>query len=191
MTDALVPVEEREVQFYDDRIVAVSVDVAGRRQVYVPLRPIVEALGLNWSGQLQRLRRDSVLNEVSRFVCVTHTDSTGGDPEVVAIPIEFLNGWLFGVSASRVKEELREKVLRYQKECYRILWQTFNGSDDGAVALAQVRGLALAVAQLAQDQLRTREDVEMNFQALVSLNRRISDLEVHVYGEDDSSQDGE
>jgi hypothetical protein len=31
--------------------------------VFVALRPIVEAMGLDWSGQLQRLKRDPILSE--------------------------------------------------------------------------------------------------------------------------------
>ena len=60
---ALVPIEERKVDFYGDEITAVLVEIDGRQQIYVPVRPISEYLGLAWSAQLQRMRRDEVLAE--------------------------------------------------------------------------------------------------------------------------------
>jgi hypothetical protein len=36
-----------------------------------------------------------------------------------------LPGWLFGINAARVREELREKIIRYQRECFRVLWDAF------------------------------------------------------------------
>jgi len=39
-------VEQKTVIFYEDEITAVVVDEDGRQQVYVPLRPICDYLGL-------------------------------------------------------------------------------------------------------------------------------------------------
>ena len=58
---ALVPIQEKTVNFYGDQIIAVLVEVNGQREVYVPVRPICEYLGLTWSAQLQRMKRDEVL----------------------------------------------------------------------------------------------------------------------------------
>jgi len=44
----LVPVAQREVDFYGDRIIAVEVLEAEGPVVYVPVRHICEFLGLNW-----------------------------------------------------------------------------------------------------------------------------------------------
>lgn len=41
------------------------------------------------------------------------------------LPLKFLLGWLFGVSANRVKSEMREKIIRYQRESYDVLWEAF------------------------------------------------------------------
>lgn len=41
---------------------------------------------------------------------------------MVCLPLHYLNGWLFGIDANRVKPELKEKLIRYQKECYEVLW---------------------------------------------------------------------
>lgn len=45
--------------------------------------------------------------------------------EMVCLPLDVLNGWLFGVDVNRVKPELKEKLVRYQKECYGALFKHF------------------------------------------------------------------
>ena len=89
----------------------------------VPVRPICDALGLNFSGQHQRINRDPIL---SSTVCTVHT--VGGDEknrEMVAIPLKFTFGWLFTIEVNQVKEEAREAVLQYQLECYDALYDHF------------------------------------------------------------------
>lgn len=89
-------------------------------QVRVALRPICEALGLDWSGQRQRIMRDPIL---SKAVGVTPTPRgcNGNTSEMVTLPLEFLNGWLFGIAARRVRPEAREGLIAYQEECYAVL----------------------------------------------------------------------
>lgn len=120
--DVLKPIEERQVEFYDDQITAALVEVKGNRQVYVPLRPICTYLGLDWSAQSRRLQRDIVLKE-SQGVAIMATPS--GSQKMLCLPLELLPGWLFGIDASRVKPELKDKIVRYQRECFRVLWQAF------------------------------------------------------------------
>ncbi len=98
----LVPVEQQEVDFYDDRITAVRMKTG---HVYVPIRPICGYLGIDWSGQRQRILRDPVLSDEMRIVVITPTN-LGGDPERLALPLKFIPGWLFGINSSRVKEAL-------------------------------------------------------------------------------------
>ena len=66
---AIVPVEQKMIHFYEDEVTAVRM---GDGSVFVPIRPIAERLGLNWSGQYLRIRRDPVLSEV-QGVCVIQT----------------------------------------------------------------------------------------------------------------------
>ena len=101
----LVPVDEQTVEFYGDEITTALVKLGEHFQMYVPLRPICKYLGLSWSGQFERINRDPVLSGEVRFVRVTRTNDRGGDPDTLCLPLEFLNGWLFGVNATRVKRK--------------------------------------------------------------------------------------
>jgi hypothetical protein len=78
---------------------------------------------------------------------------------MLCLPLDFLNGWLFGINADRVKPEVRDQVLRYQRECYRVLATAFvSTAQETAVSpaessLIQVREMALAIARLADEQI--------------------------------------
>lgn len=185
----LVPIDERNVDFYGDEIVTALVKIEDQTLAYVPLRPICEYLGLSWSGQRQRINRDPVLAQEMRFVRVTHTN-LGGDPEVLCLPLEFLNGWLFGVNATRVKPELRDKVIRYQRECYKILWQAFQTEASPVVdpsqarsfaALEQIREMGLAIAHMAEQQiemeLRVNARLDRAAKVVGDLQRRLGTVE--------------
>lgn len=164
---ALVPVEQRAVEFHGDRIVAVLAETNAGRVVYVPVRPLCDVLGVSWPAQFRRINRDPVLSEVAMSVTVTATHI--GRPtrarvtqDLLALPVDFLNGWLFGISPDRVRPDVRDIVIRYQRECYAVLArafappavEAFGPDDDGAAALVKVREFGLAIARLADEQLR-------------------------------------
>ena len=178
---ALVPADERAVDFYGDEIRVYVLD----GEPYIPLRPICDFLGVSWSGQTERLKRDAVLSEAVRYVRVTRTNTKGGRPELLCLPLEYLNGWLFGISASRVREELRERLIRYQRDCYRVLAQAFQGpSVSPSGSLAHIRDMALAIANMAEQQMLlesrvtvTEQRIDRAAQVVGDMGRRLSTLE--------------
>ena len=109
------------VPFHEETLLVVE-DSLGDR--FVVMKPIVEALGLSWVGQLQRIKRDDVL---STCMCVTHMQIPGDDQarEVTALPIELFHGWLFTIDASRVKPEAKDKLIAYKMECFDVLHSYF------------------------------------------------------------------
>jgi hypothetical protein len=42
--------------------------------------------------------------------------SNGGLQEMLMLPVNFLNGWLFGIDSNRVKPEIRDRLIAYQTE---------------------------------------------------------------------------
>lgn len=161
--NTLIPVEQKLIAFYDDEITAFLVEIDNRQQIYIPIRPICDYLGLSWSGQRERINRDPILLEAKRFVRVTRTNSGGGSPNVFALPLDYLNGWLFGVNVSRVKEEIRENLMRYQRECYRVLADAFLAPalnvepiDSDDQSLMQLHNMALVIASTTKEMLEVR-----------------------------------
>ena len=51
----------------------------------------------------------------------TPLQTTGGIQEMLCIPLRKLNGWLFSINPSKVREDLRERVVQYQEECFEVL----------------------------------------------------------------------
>ena len=101
-----------------------TVPVFTRNQThYVAMKPIVENIGLDWKAQYDRIKRHAVLSE--GMVMMT-TPSKGGEQQTICLPLDYLNGWLFGVEANRVKPQIRESLLQYQRECFRVLNEHFN-----------------------------------------------------------------
>lgn len=189
---ALVPVEQKQVLFYDDEITAVLVQMDDEQQVYIPLRPICEYLGLDWSAQTRRIRRDPVLSKWATFVAITATNpeeaQKGGNPNMLCLPLDYLNGFLFGVSASRVKADLQERVILYQERCYKVLTEAFQEgrltadvSFDDLLAndtpAAQAYKIAAAIMKMARQQLMLESQLETHATKLVDHEQRLEEIE--------------
>lgn len=189
MTDnALIPLEQKDVLFYEDEITAVRVRRDGQTQVFVPLRPIVELLGLDWSGQLRRVRNDAVLAEEVQPVRV---ETAGGPQEMPCLPLDMLNGWLFGINANRVKEAVRARLVRYQRDCYRVLYEAFEegrlatGADATFQELLQqsesqaveAYRMLQAMIKMARNQIIIESRLGVQDQRLEKHERRLEQLE--------------
>ena len=70
---SLIPIEQSEVDFYGDDIPAVIIE---GDEVYVPVRPICQFLGVQWAAQSKRIKRDPILSESALSVSVMDTQST-------------------------------------------------------------------------------------------------------------------
>lgn len=110
---ALVP-----VRFHDDTIWCQQ----RGGEVYVAMRPVAENLGLAWPPQYQRINRHPIL---SKWVIMMITPSEGVPQKMLSLPLKYLNGWLFGIDSGRVKPEIRDRIIRYQEECFDVLYRHF------------------------------------------------------------------
>lgn len=75
---ALTPFKQKEVVFYEDMVTAILIHTDNRQEIFVPIRPICDYLGVDWSAQYRRINRDPVLAESVQGVAVTTTPSAGG-----------------------------------------------------------------------------------------------------------------
>lgn len=91
---------------------------------YVAMKPICENIGLDWEAQRQRINRDEILGSTACMIKAVATDNKVR--ELLCLPIHYLNGWLFGVDVSRVKAEIKQKLITYKKECYQALFDYWN-----------------------------------------------------------------
>lgn len=194
MTDekSLTPIMEKQVLFYDDEVTAVLVEENGRREIYVPLRPICNYLGVTWPSQRNRINRDPVLSKKVKGVFITNTP--GGQQSMTCLPLNYLNGWLFGINASRVKEEIRSRLIRYQEECYEVLAEAFQdgrlttdtrfedllqNTDNPSVQAYQ---MAMAIVRLARQQILLEGRIGDTELRLDNVEDRLTTVEEQLAG---------
>ena len=114
---------------------------------YTAMKPICENIGLDWKSQYSRMKRDDVLN--STMVIITTVAEDGKNREMLCLPIQYLNGWLFGIDINRCNPEIRDTLIKYKKECYQALhdyW--FNGKAERKTTVDDRTGLRNAVNML-------------------------------------------
>ncbi|WP_386696699.1 phage antirepressor N-terminal domain-containing protein [Lonepinella sp. MS14436] len=107
-------ISTQTIQFYNHALI--TFEQNGTH--YTAMKPICENIGLDWKAQHSRIQRDEVL---SQGILMIRTPSNGGEQQMLCLPIEYLNGWLFGIDIKRCKPEIRETLIRYKKECYQAL----------------------------------------------------------------------
>ena len=49
----------------------------------------------------------------------------GGPVDTLCLPLDVIPGWLIGIQPSRVRDDIRPKLIRYRRECFRVLWDAF------------------------------------------------------------------
>jgi hypothetical protein len=154
---ALIPQSEQIVDFYGDGIpVAQMADGA----LYVALRPITDFLGIDFSSQRRRVLRDEVLAPRVRSVLLTAED--GRQREMFSLPLDLLPGWLFGVTVSKVRGDLVDKLTRYRADCFRVLWDAFRTETARVTPTdAPISGAALALEIATAVQHLARQQLEM------------------------------
>jgi hypothetical protein len=130
MTTDLIPID-----FQSDRILLVERD----GEPFVPVRPICENLGLDWKTQYRKL----MTTEGRWGVVIMTTPSAGGPQEMTCIPLTRLFGWLMSIHPTKVRPDLADKLIAYQRECDSVLWAHFTGK-----ATAREEALATEVALL-------------------------------------------
>lgn len=129
----LISIGQVTVPFYEDNLL---VQLGEDGEIYVALRPIVESLGLSWGSQFNRVKRDAVLSKKVRTlsVFVTNTQGGGQNRNVICLPKQYISGFLFGISANRIKDAaMQAKVIQFQEEAHLFLDAAFTGDSESAL----------------------------------------------------------
>ncbi|MBS3670200.1 phage antirepressor N-terminal domain-containing protein [Vreelandella boliviensis] len=118
--------------------------------VRVAMKPICDAIGISWSGQFERIKRHKVLGSCVRVIRMQVVGERQGR-KLITLPLNKLNGWLFGVDAARVKPEVQERLVAYQSECFDVLsdyWQKGQAVNPRTATPDERAGLRAAVTML-------------------------------------------
>lgn len=131
-----------QVLFHGDPLYLVTHD----GEPYVPMRPVVEGMGLAWVSQYVKLTA-----EKDRWgVMIIITPSEGGPQESLCLPLRKILGWLMTISPNKVKPMLRERIIRYQRECDEVLWRHWTRKAEATAGQGIGPFLNLTRAHLGQ-----------------------------------------
>lgn len=184
--NSLTIVEQKHVEFYGDEILATRTE---NGSIYIPVRPICDLLGVDWSSQRRRINRDPVLSEEVKITIVTVSDSYRTvDREMLSLPLDYISGFLFGISVNRVKPELQERLIQYQRECYKTLAEafsegrlttdpTFTSLLENDTPAAQAYKMASAIMKMARQQLLLEAQLGTHAAQLQNHEQRIEEIE--------------
>ncbi|MDQ3905284.1 MAG: ORF6C domain-containing protein [Actinomycetota bacterium] len=153
------PIQQRVVTFYGDQLIAMQ---QSDGTIFVHFTRLCENLGLNRASAGRRIHRHEVLQE---GMITLQVATEGGVQTVQCLRVDLLPLWLSTLQASRVKEDVRPKLVRYQKEAAVVLWQAFRpqivieeptaGSATNAslIQLQQIAEMGRAITHMAEQQM--------------------------------------
>lgn len=122
-------------------------------EVWVPIRPVCDALGVSLQGQLAKLRGKP-------WACIKMilSQMPGDDQtrQLAAVDLRSLPLWLATIEPSRVKPEARPALVTYQREAAEVLYRHFLAPPapikvptiPGTIEAARIEALEARVAQL-------------------------------------------
>lgn len=103
------------VPFYGDSLYLISKD----NEPYVPMKPVVESMGLTWQSQHEKLKQR--FNSTITEIVIVAGD--GKSREMTCLAFRKFSAWLQTLSPNKVKPEIRDKVIQYQEECDDVLYE--------------------------------------------------------------------
>jgi len=180
-------IDQFPFEFYDHTFELYLTD---NRQLILSLRSLCEAMGLDFSAQSRRVERDDALADgVSLVVApVMRKDGSSQEREVACLALRLLPYWLGTIDASRVKQELKDTVIRFKRELADVAWAAFRSQILPADMLAELDTALPPKEQeyhaLMDQAAELKNQVGEHGGRITQLEQRMSALEARLVGTD-------
>lgn len=102
------------------------VTVEQNGEIFVPIKPICEAIGIDVDSQRNKLNSDDFFNSTTAIITAVAADEKERD--MFAISAKYVYGWLATINPGKVAPEARDAVINYRQECYDVLYEHFTGA---------------------------------------------------------------
>ncbi|HFF8198533.1 phage antirepressor N-terminal domain-containing protein [Acinetobacter baumannii] len=89
-------------------------------QPYVPMRSVVQGMGLDWAAQFTKLKQRFATCVVEIAMQILGDDQSRAH---TCLLLRKLPAWLYSIMPGKVRPELRDTVILYQQECDDVLWE--------------------------------------------------------------------
>ena len=132
-------------------------------EIYVPIKPICDAIGIDARAQRTKLQDDDFFS--STGVIITSVAGDEKERDMYCIRLRDVYGWLATINPGKVAPEARETVSHYRRECYDILYEHFTGSmrrtietNNAEIELLQQINSAISDEKEAKGRRKKAED---------------------------------
>jgi len=179
-TDVVIePVEQKLValtQAGGNEVLAARTETS---EIYLPVKPICTALGVNWGTQFRKIKSDEVLLESTRTL---RLQTRGGPQNLVCMDVEAIPMWLAGIEPSRVRADLRDRLITYKRWVRQVVYEAFaretgietalgasqamTPANPDMTSLAHIAHMAEAIATMARQQMAFESHVDTRLTAL-------------------------
>lgn len=109
---------------------------------YIAIKPICEALGVDYIRQFKNLKEDKILGQLLSEQTMVAAD--GRLRKMVCLPEFFIYGWIFTIKSDS------EGLQDFQWKCYELLFNYFHGASTERSELLKVKTLA----EIEKDKLK-------------------------------------
>lgn len=113
---------------------------------FIALKPICDALGLEWTWYHKALKADPFLSQLWWDSTIVAAD--GRQRKMVCLPERYIYGWIFQLNSKN------PALLAFKRKCYDVLFDHFHGNGRGRVETIRER------MQAQQELERLRKDLQ-------------------------------
>ena len=117
-------IEVKEVTFNNSTLLAIKTDDG---KVYASVNNFCNELGVDFSGQLQKLKKHRVLKKRIGDISIP---TKGGMQDISCIEVKSIALWLATISPSKIKEEMQERFEVFLERAEETLAKEFLGPQE-------------------------------------------------------------
>lgn len=147
---------------------------------YVAIKPICEAIGIDYDNQIDKINTDEILSQLTPLRGVVAAD--GKQRKMRVISLRYVFGWLFTINPKKVKPELRQDIINYKKQCYDALFDTFTKRTSILKEKTAYQLKIEALETSLQEDARYLEIQELK-KSIKNSSKRLNELDKHVVDE--------
>lgn len=114
MTSLAIADRTINVPFHGTNLFLVGIN----NEPYVPMKPVVEGMGLVWAAQFVKLKQ-----RFAKGISEIEIPSAGGKQLMTCLAFRKFAAWLSSIQPNKVRPEIRDKVIQYQEECDDVLYE--------------------------------------------------------------------
>jgi len=138
-----------EINFFGDSIIAIEKD----GEIFVPMKRICENLGIQWANQLSKITSDPLLSTGILEISILAGNRL---QETTCLNLEEMYIWLVKINSSKVNPAISQKLLNYQTQVKKVIYDHFHPkqvekSTDIQVILKVIENMDIRHTQLISD----------------------------------------